>query len=188
MLNRWILSTTYFDYFEFEARPTIQLNSLKLTVKLREILIMATPNTKRALRFRIALKRMRREGVRYYGDPEDPCVVVKCYKKYKVDGERFKLLPRVIAYFAEFASRPSRKGKKTEISHLCGRKGCIVSGHYKCELKQKNLGRRWKCHKRIKSLLRFFDGIGKKVTLEMLGGVCPHEPKCFYNSSEFFKD
>ena len=41
---------------------------------------------------------MKRWGTEFRGDPDDPCEVVKYYRKFQVEAERFDQKPHVIAY------------------------------------------------------------------------------------------
>ncbi len=132
-----------------------------------------------------ALEKMRKRGTEFYGDPGDPCEVVKYYEDYPVEGERFKKKPHVIAYYSVHASEP----EGTQKSHICGEKKCIVVRHYNNDPKLLNIQRYYGCHKVMIDYLKDPENArkaeawkGRKITMEMIGLKCNHEgPDCFYN-------
>ena len=130
-----------------------------------------------------ALMRLIRRGVDLFGCAEDPCMVLKHYEEVSINGG-FPMKPRQIAWFSKYTRKFKRNGKKTEISHVCGRTNCVVVGHMCCEPHADNENRKITCHKKLKAHIKENHLKGVKVTMEDLGEECPHTPHCYVNAGK----
>ena len=138
--------------------------------------------TRRSAPYVETLSKMKNRGVVYYGDPNDPCVVLKFQESYSVVKGGLPQKPRRIVYFSRRASLPTVNGVITECSHLCARTFCIVFGHIHPEPHSDNTSREFECHPSLMQYEKDHPDFTGKVTATLAGIDCPHTPQCFWNA------